>query len=214
SETLEQQTATSDILRVISRSPTDVQPVFDIIAERAVRLCNAEVSVVTRFDGTALQLQAVHGVSERGIEAVKRVHPTPIDGGSLSARALRNRQVEHVADVMADPEYAVKDTAQTAGWRGGLAVPMWRDEQIVGVIFVGRAASGLFGDSQVELLKTFADQAVIAIENVRLFKELQHKNQALTEAHAHVSETLEQQMATAEVLRVIAATQTDVQPVF
>ena len=207
SEALEQQTATSDILRVISRSPTDVQPVFDIIAERAVRLCNAEVSVVTRFDGTALQLQAVHGVTEQGIEAVKRVHPTPIDGGSLSARALRNRQVEHVADVMADPEYGVKDTAQTAGWRGGLAVPMWRDEQIVGVIFVGRAGSGLFGDSQVELLKTFADQAVIALENVRLFNELEARN-------IDLSQSLEQQTATSEILRVISRSPTDVGPTF
>jgi GAF domain-containing protein/DNA-binding response OmpR family regulator/anti-sigma regulatory factor (Ser/Thr protein kinase) len=207
SEALEQQTATSDILRVISRSPTDVQPVFDIIAERSVRLCNAEVSVVTRFDGTTLQLVAVFGVTGQGVEAVRRVHPTPMDGQTLSARALRARDIVHVADVMADPEYGVKDTAATAGWRAGLAVPMVRDGQIVGVIFVGRATSGLFGNSQVELLKTFADQAVIAIENVRLFKELEARNSDLTTA-------LEQQTATSEILRVISSSPTDEQPVF
>jgi len=206
-EALEQQTATSEILRVISSSPTDVQPVFDAIAESAVRLCNAEVSVVTRFDGTALQLTAVHGVSERGVEAVRSDYPMPIDGRSLSARAVRHRDVVHVADVMADPEYGIKDTAVAAGWRGGLAVPMWRDRQIAGVIFVGRAAPELFGNSQVELLKTFADQAVIAIENVRLFKELQTSNRDLTRA-------LDTQTATSDILRVISRSQTDVHPVF
>jgi signal transduction histidine kinase len=189
-ESLEQQTATSEILRVISSSPTDVQPVFDAIAESAVRLCNAEVSVVTRFDGTALQLAAVHGVSERGVEAVRSDYPMPIDGRSLSARAVRHRDVVHVADVMADPEYGIKDTAVAAGWRGALAVPMWRDRQIAGVIFVGRAAPGLFGNSHVELLKTFADQAVIAIENVRLFKELEAANRELAAASQHKSEFL------------------------
>jgi signal transduction histidine kinase len=206
-EALEQQTATSEILRVISSSPTDVQPVFDAIAESAVRLCNAEVSVVTRFDGTALQLTAVHGVSERGVEAVRSDYPMPIDGRSLSARAVRHRDVVHVADVMADPEYGIKDTAVAAGWRGALAVPMWRDRQIAGVIFVGRAAPGLFGNSQVELLKTFADQAVIAIENVRLFTELQTSNRDLTRA-------LDTQTATSDILRVISRSQTDVHPVF
>jgi signal transduction histidine kinase/CheY-like chemotaxis protein len=131
----------------------------------------------------------------------------PLAGGSLSARVMRNRDVVHVADVMVDPEYGVKDTAVAAGWRGSLAVPMWRDQQIVGVIFVGRAAPGLFSDSQVELLKTFADQAVIAIENVRLFKELEARNADLTES-------LEQQTATSEILRVISRSPTDVGPTF
>jgi len=199
-EALEQQTATADILGVISGSPTDVQPVFEAIAESAVRLCSAEVSVVTRFDGTTLELTAVHGVSERGVEAVSSVYPMSIEGGSLSARAVRHRDVVHVADVMADPDYGIKDTAVAAGWRSALAVPMWREQRIVGVIFVGRASTGLFGDSQVELLKTFADQAVIAIENARLFNETR--------------EALDQQTATAEILRVISSSPTDLQPVF
>jgi PAS domain S-box-containing protein len=206
-ESLEQQTATSDILRVISSSPTDAQPVFDIIAERATKLCDAEVAVVSRFDGTLLQLAAIHGVTREGVEAVRRVFPEPIDFDNLTARAFRERAVVHVADVLADQTYAMKGEAVTAGWRSGLAAPMFRDGQVIGVIFVGRSTAGLFSDQRVELLKTFADQAVIAIENVRLFRELEVRNRDLTES-------LDQQTATGEILRVISSSPTDVQPVF
>ena len=206
-ESLDQQTATSDILRVISRSPTDVQPVFDIIAERAVRLCGAEVSVVSRFDGGALQLAAIHGTSREGVEAVRGVFPMPPDADTLTARTFRERAVVHVGDVLADPRYPMKSEALTAGWRVGLAAPMMRDGQVIGVIFVGRAATGRFSDQRVELLKTFADQAVIAIENVRLFTEVQERNHALTES-------LQQQTATSDILRVISSSPTDIQPVF
>ncbi|HEY7254183.1 MAG TPA: GAF domain-containing protein, partial [Methylomirabilota bacterium] len=206
-ESLEQQTATSDILRVISSSPTDAQPVFDIIAERATKLCDAEVAVVSRFDGTVLQLAAIHGVTREGVEAVRRVFPMPTDFRAVTARAFRERAVVHVADVLADQAYAMKGEAVTAGWRAGLAAPMFRDAQVIGVIFVGRSTPGLFSDQRVELLKTFADQAVIAIENVRLFRELEVRNRDLTE-------TLEQQTATSDILRVISSSPTDVQPVF
>ncbi|HEX7213514.1 MAG TPA: GAF domain-containing protein, partial [Methylomirabilota bacterium] len=206
-ESLEQQTATSDILRVISSSPTDVQPVFEIIAERATKLCDAEVAVVSRVDGTVLQLAAIHGVTRAGVEAVRRVFPMPTDFRAVTARVFRERAVVHVADVLADQAYAMKDEAVTAGWRAGLGAPMFRDGQVIGVIFVGRSAPGLFSDQRVELLKTFADQAVIAIENVRLFRELEVRNRDLTE-------TLEQQTATSDILRVISSSPTDVQPVF
>jgi len=206
-ESLEQQTATSDILRVISSSPTDAQPVFDIIAERATKLCDAEVAVVSRFDGTVLQLAAIHGVTREGVEAVRRLFPLPTNFGNVTARVFRERAVVHVADVLADQTYAMKDEAVTAGWRSGLGAPMFRDGQVIGVIFVGRSTPGLFSDQRVELLKTFADQAVIAIENVRLFRELEVRNRDLTE-------TLEQQTATSDILRVISSSPTDVQPVF
>ena len=178
-EALEQQTATSEILRAISQSPTDVQPVFDIIAERAVSLCGAEVSVVSRFDGTLLQLEALHGVTREGAEAVRSAFPMRLDRETISARVFRDRAVVHIQDIQADPRYEVTATGRAGGWRCGLGVPMFREGQVIGVVFVGRAAPRLFTTSQVELLKTFADQAVIAIENVRLFQELQDRTRAL-----------------------------------
>jgi PAS domain S-box-containing protein len=205
-ETLAQQTATSDILRVISSSPTDAQPVFDIIAERAARLCEADVGVVSRVDGSFLQLAAIHGVTREGVEAVLQVFPMPLDFEAVTARVYRERAVVHVQDVMADPTYAMKSEAVAGGWRGGLGAPMLRDGQVIGVIFVGRSLPGPFSEQRIELLRTFADQAVIAIENVRLFTEVQARNRDLIES-------LEQQTATSEILRAISSSPTDIRPV-
>ena len=210
-DALEQQTATSEILRAISQSPTDVQPVFDIIAVRAVSLCEAEVSVVSRFDGTLLRLAALHGVTREGVETVRAVFPMRLDAETLSARAFRGRAVIHEADVLADPRYQVKDAARAGGWRGSLAVPMLRGTEVIGVIFVGRSTAGFFTDSQVELLKTFADQAVIAIENVRLFKELQARTGELTQsvekltALGEVSQALSSTLDVETVLNTIVS---------
>ncbi len=204
-ESLEQQTATSEILRVISSSPTDVQPVFDIIGERAERLCNADVSVVSRFDGNLIQLATLRGMAQ--VETVRRAFPMAPDAETVTARAFRRQAIVHVEDVLADRDYETKEAARAGGYRACLGVPMLRDGQVVGVIFVGRRTSGYFSDAQVELLKTFADQAVIAIENVRLFTELQARNHDL-------AESLEQQTATGEILRVISSSPTDIQPVF
>jgi GAF domain-containing protein len=191
---------------VISSSPTDVQPVFDIIAERAARLCEADVGVVSRVDGSFLQLAAIHGVTREGVETVRQVFPMPLDFEAVTARVYRDRAVVHVQDVMADPTYAMKSEAVAGGWRGGLGTPMLRDGQVIGVIFVGRSIPGPFSEQRIELLRTFADQAVIAIENVRLFTEVQARNRDLTES-------LEQQTATAEILRAISSSPTDIRPV-
>ncbi|MGE5668599.1 MAG: GAF domain-containing protein, partial [Betaproteobacteria bacterium] len=204
---LEQQTAMSEILRVMSRSPTDAQPVFDLVAQRAGKLCNAEVAVVSRVDGKLIELAAIDGVAPEAVRIVRSLYPMQIDAETVTARVIRGSSVVHIADVLADPSYAIKDFALAARFRAGLGVPIVRDRQVIGSIFVGRSTPGFFAESQVDLLKTFADQAAIAIENVRLFKELEVRNGDLTQA-------LEQQTATSEILRVVSRSPTNVQPVF
>ena len=206
-ETLEQQTATGEILSVISSSPTDVQPVFDTIAQSARQLCEAKFCFLYRFDGTLLHFAAHHGLPPEGVEYARRNYPMVPGQGSAAARSILNGAVEHIADVQADPDYAHGPGAKIVDYRSIAAVPMLRDGRPVGTIAVARSQAGLFPDRQIDLLKTFADQAVIAIENVRLFKELEARNRDLTE-------TLEQQTATGEILRVISSSPTDVQPVF
>jgi GAF domain-containing protein/anti-sigma regulatory factor (Ser/Thr protein kinase) len=203
---LEQQTATSEILRVISSAQTDVQPVFDAIVRSAVQLCDAEHSIAARFDGEFLHPLAFHGFSAKALEIVKQTFPMRPTMENMVGRAALTRAVDNLADMLADPEYA-HDFALAGGWRSGLAVPMLRDGNLIGAIAVSRSKTGAFPEQYVELLKTFADQAVIAIENVRLFKEIESRNRDLTEL-------LEQQTATSDILRVISRSQTDVQPVF
>src|SRR5712691_9881175 len=205
-EALEQQTATSEILRVISSSPTDLQPVFDTIAEHAMRLCHALHGVVLRFDGKLIHLVALANASPEGGDALRRLFPTPPGRHTAASRAILTGAIVDIPDVQNDPDYAVAGTAQTAGYRSIVAVPMLRDGQVIGTLNVHGARVGQFTEHQVRLLQTFADQAVIAIENVRLFKELETRNRELTES-------LEQQTATGEILRVISGSPTDIEPV-
>jgi GAF domain-containing protein len=181
-QSLEYQTATSEILSVISRSPTDAQPVFKIIGERAEKLCDAQVSVVSMVDGELIQLASIHGVSDEGVEAVRRVYPMRRSNETVIARAVRARAVVHVPDVLSDSQYDAKDAARAAGYRACLSVPLIREGQVIGAIFVARTEPGLFADAQVQLLKTFADQAVIAIENVRLFEDVQARTRELSQS--------------------------------
>jgi len=213
-EALDRQTATAEILRVISESPTNVQPVFDMIAMRATTLCDAELCIVQRLDGEQLHLAAIYGADPADVDVARKSFPMAVSTPTGAARAVRTRGVVHLADVLEDPTYALKEQARVMRFRSGLAVPMLREGHVIGVIVVMRTRPGYFAATQVELLQTFADQAVIAIENVRLFNELQEKNQALTHAHRQVTEALEQQTATSEILRVISSAHTDAQPVF
>jgi two-component system, NtrC family, sensor kinase len=212
SEAREQQTATAEILRVISSSSTDVQPVFDTIVNSAPRLCDATFCILYRFDGELLHLVAHHNVPGDLLELLQRLYPMQPWRQHASGRAIISGAVVEIEDVLSDPEYQ-QTVATMSGWRSMLAVPMLRERVPIGAIVIQRAEAGSFPEAQIALIQTFADQAVIAIENVRLFKELQEKNRALTEAHAQVSEALEQQTATAEVLRVISTSPTDLQPV-
>ena len=189
-EALEQQTATAEVLQVISSSPTDVQPVFDAIAERAMTLCEARIGGVTQFDGELLHLVAYHGVTQDAADAMRAAFPMKPGRDAITARAIAERAPVQIPDVLADPDYGQKEAAQRAGFRSNLAVPMVQEGQVVGSIVVCREQVGAFPDKQVKLLQTFADQAVIAVQNVRLFNEIRDKSHQLEIANQHKSEFL------------------------
>jgi GAF domain-containing protein len=206
SEALEQQTATSEVLAVISRSPSDLNPVLEAISDTAARLCGSEQTMFFRYDGAVFRILAswnfppeVHEMLER--RPLMPGHPSAIGRAGASLKPVC------IPDVLADPAYGLTGEQNRARYRATLAVPLLREGRLVGALSLNRSEPGAFTEKQIELVATFADQAVIAIENVRLFEQVQARTRDLTES-------LERQTATADILKVIASSPSDVQPVF
>src|SRR5262245_46560836 len=200
--------ATSAILQVISSSPTNVQPVFDAIVDKAAKLGDGLFSTLISFDGELMRLEAAHNWTSEAFDHLSHgILPAPPSRSLPAGRAILGRTVIHLPDIELDQEFRHPELPRAVGFRSVLSVPMVRDSVPLGAISVARAEPGPFSDNQIDLLNTFADQAVIAIENVRLFTELQTSNRELTTA-------LDTQTATSDILRVISQSQTDVQPVF
>ena len=204
-ESLQQQTAAADVLKVISRSTFDLQAVLDTLTESAARLCEADIAAIIRQKGKSNYWATSFGLSVEQSEYVKNVAIKP-GRGTVAGRVLSEGKTVHVPDVLADPEYTQLDAQKVAGHRSTLGVPLLREGSPIGLILLMRRVAQPFTDKQIELVETFADQAVIAIENVRLFDEVQARTREL-------SESLEQQTATSEVLQVISSSPTDIQPV-
>ena len=205
-ESLQQQTATADVLKVISRSTFDLQTVLDTLVESAARLCEADQATINKITGAMSRSIAFWGYVPE-FRSVIEDHAIPSGRGSIAGRAIAEGHAIHILDVLDDAEYEMKEEARALGLRSMLAVPLMREGAPIGVIVLQRRSVRPFTDKQIELAETFADQAVIAIENTRLFEEVRARTKELTEL-------LEQQTATSEVLQVISSSPGELEPVF
>jgi two-component system, NtrC family, sensor kinase len=204
-ESLQQQTATADVLKVISRSTFDLQAVLSTLVESAARLCEADTGIIRRREGDTYPVAATFGLTAQQHDHFARYSTKP-DRGSVFGRTILEGRTVHVPDVVADPEYNRPRLQDFVSVRAGLGVPLVREGTVVGVFTLQRREPRPFSQKQIELVTTFADQAGIAIENVRLFDEVQARTRDLTES-------LEQQTATADVLKVISRSTFDLRTV-
>src|SRR5262249_3892857 len=205
-ESLQQQTATADVLKVISRSTFDLRTVLNTLTESAARLCAADKGVITMREGDLYWTRANYGFSREAVR-YSLEHPLQLDRGSVTGRVALEGKAIHLPDALADAEYQATGYQQAFGYRTILGIPLLREGTTIGVFILTRDEVNPFTDKQIELVTTFADQAVIAIENARLFDEVQARTRDL-------SESLEQQTATSEVLKVISSSPGELEPVF
>ena len=206
----EQQAATSEVLHIIAQSPKSVQPVFEAIVANAARLCDATFSAVATFDGELLHLTAVNRMSSQEMAAYHSLFPRRPARDFIIGRAFIDKTTVHVEDIEADPDYDQRTLSvlkAAAPYRTYLGIPIFRDGVPIGAIGCGRRKVKPFTEAEITLVKSFADQAVIALENTRLLSELRQRTDDLTES-------LEQQTATSEVLKVISSSPGQLQPVF
>jgi GAF domain-containing protein len=208
-ESLQQQTATADVLKLISRSTFNLQTVLDTLVESATRLCQADNAHIFLREGEAYRLASACGFSREYEDFLRQnpILPGDRSRAGLVARVALEGHMVHIQDALADPQYTWADAQKRGGYRAMLGIPMLREGVPIGVMSLTRATPQAFTEKQMELLATFADQAVIAIENVRLFDEVQKRTADLTES-------LEQQTATSEVLSVISSSPGELEPVF
>ncbi|WP_171133549.1 GAF domain-containing protein [Ruegeria sp. HKCCA5014] len=204
-ETLNQQTATADVLRTISEDAFDLPTVLQALITTAAQLCDASICILFDRRDDAMHMGANYGCTEDMV-AFHKANPNPIDRSNVAGRAVLDKKSIHVPDVTQDTEYTLKQSYKLGGWRSIIAVPLIRNDEVIAVLALSRPKAGPFSDRQIELVETFADQAVIAINNANLFAEVQDRT-------AEVTQALEYQTASSEVLRVISASPNELSPV-